>query len=99
MAGVTDIEPRTRTENLRTWKRERRYYRLVLCLALDTSTPGGSCAVTRDGAVIRASAGDRGGPHGSAGAAAVGGERRRARGFVNRWAIGNVRPIRGCLVI
>jgi len=65
MAGVTDIEPRTRTENLRTWKRERRYYRLVLCLALDTSTPGGSCAVTRDGAVIRESVGDRECPHDS----------------------------------
>ena len=62
---MTDIEPRTRTENLRTWKRERRYYRLVLCLALDTSTPGGSCAVTRDGAVIRESVGDRECPHDS----------------------------------
>ena len=38
---------------------------LVLCLALDTSTPGGSCAVTRDGAVIRDSLGDRDCPHDS----------------------------------
>jgi tRNA threonylcarbamoyladenosine biosynthesis protein TsaB len=37
----------------------------VLCLALDTSTPGGSCAVTRDGAVIRESVGDRDCPHDS----------------------------------
>jgi tRNA threonylcarbamoyladenosine biosynthesis protein TsaB len=37
----------------------------VLCLALDTSTPGGSCAVTRDGAVIRESVGDRDSPHDS----------------------------------
>ena len=49
----------------RTWTCERRYYRLVLCLALDTSTPGGSCAVTRDGAVIRESAGQRDCPHDS----------------------------------
>ena len=37
----------------------------MLCLALDTSTPGGSCAVTRDGAVIRESVGDRDRPHDS----------------------------------
>lgn len=37
----------------------------MLCLALDTSTPGGSCAVTRDGAVIRESAGQRDRPHDS----------------------------------
>jgi tRNA threonylcarbamoyladenosine biosynthesis protein TsaB len=37
----------------------------VLCLALDTSTPGGSCAVTRDGAVIRESPGMREYPHDS----------------------------------
>jgi tRNA threonylcarbamoyladenosine biosynthesis protein TsaB len=35
----------------------------VFCLALDTSTPGGSCAVTRDGAVVRESAGRRECPH------------------------------------
>src|SRR6187401_1945569 len=63
MAGVTDIEPRTRTENVRTWKRERRYYRLVLCLSLDTSTPGGSCAVTRDGILVRELSGDPNRPH------------------------------------
>ena len=62
---------RIRTSNLntnreaRTLKRERRYYRLVLCLALDTSTPGGSCAVARDGTVIRESIGDRNRPHDS----------------------------------
>ena len=38
---------------------------LVLCLALDTSTPGGSCAVARDGTVIRESIGDRDRPHDS----------------------------------
>jgi len=37
----------------------------VLCLALDTSTPGGSCAVTRDGGVIRESVGDPECPHDS----------------------------------
>ena len=37
----------------------------MLCLALDTSTPGGSCAVTRDGVVIRESVGDRDCPHDS----------------------------------
>ena len=37
----------------------------MFCLALDTSTPGGSCAVTRDGAVIRESVGDRDCPHDS----------------------------------
>ena len=37
----------------------------MLCLALDTSTPGGSCAVTGNGAVIRESVGDRDCPHDS----------------------------------
>ena len=37
----------------------------MLCLALDTSTPGGSCAVTGDGVVIRDSVGDRDCPHDS----------------------------------
>ena len=37
----------------------------MLCLALDTSTPGGSCAVTRAGVVIRESAGARECPHDS----------------------------------
>ena len=37
----------------------------MLCLALDTSTPGGSCAVTRDGVVIRESAGAPECPHDS----------------------------------
>jgi tRNA threonylcarbamoyladenosine biosynthesis protein TsaB len=35
----------------------------VLCLALDTSTPGGSSAVTHDGLVIRELAGDPDRPH------------------------------------
>jgi tRNA threonylcarbamoyladenosine biosynthesis protein TsaB len=35
----------------------------VLCLALDTTTPGGSCAVARDGRTVRAAAGDRHRPH------------------------------------
>ncbi len=42
---------------------ERLYYRPVLCLALDTTTPGGSCAVARDGIVLRVLAGDRTRPH------------------------------------
>ena len=37
----------------------------MLCLALDTSTPGGSCAVARDGAVMREAVGDRDCPHDS----------------------------------
>lgn len=41
MAGVTDISGG-----------ERLYYRSVFCLSLDTTTPGGSCAVARDGVVI-----------------------------------------------
>src|SRR5215207_9948917 len=52
MAGVTDIVGR-----------ERLYYRSVVCLALDTSTPGGSCAVTRDRCVIRELGGDPDRPH------------------------------------
>ena len=35
----------------------------MLCLALDTSTPGGSCAVVRDGVVVHESRGDRHRPH------------------------------------
>ena len=35
----------------------------MLCLSLDTTTPGGSCAVARDGAVIRELRGDPGRPH------------------------------------
>jgi tRNA threonylcarbamoyladenosine biosynthesis protein TsaB len=35
----------------------------VLCLALDTSTPGGSSAVTRDGLVVREVVGDPDRPH------------------------------------
>jgi tRNA threonylcarbamoyladenosine biosynthesis protein TsaB len=35
----------------------------VLCLALDTTTPGGSCAVVRDGVILREAAGDRVRPH------------------------------------
>jgi tRNA threonylcarbamoyladenosine biosynthesis protein TsaB len=35
----------------------------VVCLALDTTTPGGSCAVARDGALIRELSGDPGRPH------------------------------------
>jgi tRNA threonylcarbamoyladenosine biosynthesis protein TsaB len=58
---------RERTENTnreqRTWKRERLYYRSVLCLTLDTTTPGGSCAVARDGEVIRELRGDPDRPH------------------------------------
>jgi len=48
---------------MRTWKRERLYYRLVLCLSLDTSTPGGSCAVTRDGILVCELSGDPNRPH------------------------------------
>jgi tRNA threonylcarbamoyladenosine biosynthesis protein TsaB len=47
MAGVTDISGG-----------ERLYYRSVVCLSLDTTTPGGSCAVARDGVVIRELRGD-----------------------------------------
>jgi tRNA threonylcarbamoyladenosine biosynthesis protein TsaB len=35
----------------------------VLCLALDTTTPGGSCAVVIDGVILREAAGDRSRPH------------------------------------
>jgi tRNA threonylcarbamoyladenosine biosynthesis protein TsaB len=35
----------------------------VVCLALDTTTPGGSCAITRDGIVIREVRGDARRPH------------------------------------
>lgn len=62
-------EPRTphRTQNTnpeaRTWKCERLYYRSVVCLSLDTTTPGGSCAVARDGVVIRELRGDPDRPH------------------------------------
>ena len=35
----------------------------MVCLSLDTTTPGGSCAVTRDGVVIREWRGDPGRPH------------------------------------
>ena len=35
----------------------------MLCLALDTSTPGGSCAVTRDGIIVRETRGDPSRPH------------------------------------
>lgn len=35
----------------------------MLCLALDATTPGGSCAVVRDGVILREAAGDRGRPH------------------------------------
>jgi tRNA threonylcarbamoyladenosine biosynthesis protein TsaB len=52
MAGVTDI-----------CGGERLYYRSVFCLSLDTTTPGGSCAVARDGVVIRESRGDPDRPH------------------------------------
>jgi hypothetical protein len=38
----------------------------VLCLALDTTTPGGSCAVVRDGVILREAAGDRSRPPASA---------------------------------
>src|SRR5688572_25296529 len=47
MAGVTDISGG-----------ERLYYRSVFCLSLDTTTPGGSCAVARDGVVICERPGD-----------------------------------------
>jgi tRNA threonylcarbamoyladenosine biosynthesis protein TsaB len=46
-----------------TWKCERLYYRSVVCLALDTSTPGGSCAIARNGRVIRERRGDPDRPH------------------------------------
>jgi len=49
--------PNTNSEP-KTWKRERLYYRSVVCLALDTSTPGGSCAIARHGHVIRERRGD-----------------------------------------
>jgi tRNA threonylcarbamoyladenosine biosynthesis protein TsaB len=52
MAGVTDISGG-----------ERLYYRSVFCLSLDTTTPGGSCAVARDGVVIHELRGDRDRPH------------------------------------
>jgi tRNA threonylcarbamoyladenosine biosynthesis protein TsaB len=52
MAGVTDISGG-----------ERLYYRSVFCLSLDTTTPGGSCAVARDGVVIREWRGDPDRPH------------------------------------
>ena len=35
----------------------------MFCLALDTTTPGGSCAIVRDGRVVREVAGDRDRPH------------------------------------
>jgi tRNA threonylcarbamoyladenosine biosynthesis protein TsaB len=35
----------------------------VFCLALDTTTPGGSCAIVRDGRIVREAAGDRDRPH------------------------------------
>ena len=35
----------------------------MLCLALDTSTPGGSCAVTRDGMLVREASGNPNRPH------------------------------------
>ena len=35
----------------------------MLCLALDTTTPGGSCAVVRDDVILCEKAGDRGRPH------------------------------------
>jgi tRNA threonylcarbamoyladenosine biosynthesis protein TsaB len=35
----------------------------VFCLALDTTTPGGSCAVVRDGHIVGEAAGDRDRPH------------------------------------
>ena len=35
----------------------------MLCLSLDTSTPGGSCAVTRDGILVRELSGDPRRPH------------------------------------
>ena len=35
----------------------------MFCLALDTTTPGGSCAIVRDGRVVREAAGDRDRPH------------------------------------
>ncbi|HVG55542.1 MAG TPA: tRNA (adenosine(37)-N6)-threonylcarbamoyltransferase complex dimerization subunit type 1 TsaB [Vicinamibacterales bacterium] len=35
----------------------------MFCLALDTTTPGGSCAVMRDDLVLRERAGDRDRPH------------------------------------
>ena len=54
--------PNTNRES-RTRKCERLYYRSVLCLALDTSTPGGSCAVARDGVVMYESRGDQHRPH------------------------------------
>jgi tRNA threonylcarbamoyladenosine biosynthesis protein TsaB len=47
----------------RTWKYERRYYPSVFCLALDTTTPGGSCALVGDDGIVRATAGDRDRPH------------------------------------
>jgi len=52
MAGVTDISGG-----------ERLYYRSVFCLSLDTTTPGGSCAVARDGVIIHELRGDRDRPH------------------------------------
>lgn len=52
MAGVTDISGG-----------ERLYYPSVVCLSLDTTTPGGSCAVARDGVVIRELRGDPERPH------------------------------------
>lgn len=35
----------------------------MFCLALDTTTPGGSCAIVRDGHIVGEAAGDRGRPH------------------------------------
>ena len=35
----------------------------MLCLALDTTTPGGSCAVVSDGVILREAAGDRSRAH------------------------------------
>ena len=35
----------------------------MLCLALDTTTPGGSCALTHDGIVLHEAVGDRTQPH------------------------------------
>ena len=40
----------------RTRKGERRYYPSVFCLALDTTTPGGSCAIASDALIVREAA-------------------------------------------
>jgi tRNA threonylcarbamoyladenosine biosynthesis protein TsaB len=67
----SNTEPEHRTQHRSTnanseagtRKCERLYYRSVFCLSLDTTTPGGSRAVARDGVVIHEFRGDPDRPH------------------------------------